>query len=175
MDFPGVLLTGTVGVGKTVLATDVGAVLAEAGLSPAVIDLDWLGWLDSQNVSLSDVERLIQENLRQVWPNFLARGADHVILTRMVSDAAQIDAYRSSLEGVRLSIVRVTASPDVIDRRLTRRDVGEVLAEHRTGGPRMTKHLDAAEVEDFTIVNDERPLRQVTLELLQLLGWRAEH
>ena len=174
MEVPGVLLTGTVGVGKTVLATDAGALLATQGRSPAVIDLDWLGWLHNGSGSSSDIEQLIQQNLAAVWPNFLVRGADHVILTRMIKDAAQIDAYRNSLAGVRLSMVRVTASPDVIDERLRRRDAGEVLDEHLAARPEMTKGLDAADIEDFTIVNNDRPLRHVTLELLQQLGWRAE-
>ena len=171
---PGVLLTGTVGVGKTALATDAGAALAAEGRSSAVIDLDWLGWFDNGSSSSGDVEQLIQQNLAAVWPNFIARGVDHVILTRMVSAAEQIDAYRRCLENVRLSVVRVIASPQVIDERLRRRDAGEILAEHLGAQPRMTKDLDAAPIEDFRIVNDVRPLRKVTLELLQQLGWRTE-
>lgn len=172
--FPGVLLTGTIGAGKTALATDIGEVLTAGALSPAVIDLDWLGWFTQSGGSLADIEDLIRENLAAIWPNFRTRGATHVVVNRLVHEPEHIAAYRQALGDVDLAVVRVTASDETIQDRLSRRDTGSVLNEHLNVAEKMSKLLDASRVGDFAIANDDRPIREVTTELLKELGWSPE-
>lgn len=170
---PGVLLTGTVGAGKTALATDIGEILTGEALSPAVIDLDWLGWFTQRGGSSVDIEDLIRENLAAIWPNFRTRGATHVVMSRLVHEPEQIAAYRQALSDVDLVVVRVTASAETIQNRLSRRDTGSILEEHLSEAEKMSSLLDASKVGDFSIANADRPIRDVTTELLDKLGWRT--
>ena len=67
---PVLLLTGTVGVGKTTIALEINDVLAEMQLPKAAIDLDALAaqWPPS---SLWNAD-LAFENLAALWPNTCA-------------------------------------------------------------------------------------------------------
>ena len=80
MSVPAVLLTGRVGVGKTVVAAEIGELLAERGVRVAVIDLDWLGWL--AGAADGEIDPLILRNLAATWPNHEAAGADRAVLAR---------------------------------------------------------------------------------------------
>lgn len=171
---PGVLLTGTVGAGKTALATDIGEVLTGEALSPAVIDLDWLGWFTQRGGSSADIEDLIRENLAAIWPNFRTRGATHVVMSRLVREPQQIAGYRQALGDVDLIVVRVTASAETIRDRLSRRDTGSILEEHLTEARKMSVLLDGSQGGDFSIANEGRPIRDVTTELLDKLGWTKQ-
>ena len=121
------LLTGPVGVGKTAIAIEVGTQLAREGRHPAVLDLDWLAWLENR-VGLS-AEDLILRNLRAVWPNFLAAGADSAVVARMVV-GNEFQERVAAVLGASVTVVRLTASAEVLRQRVMRRDAGAELAEH---------------------------------------------
>ena len=163
----GVLLTGTVGSGKTSIAIELGHVLAERSIPTAVIDLDWLGWLVGAR---SDVEALIRANLEASWPNFRARGVTHVVLTRTIHDPQHLDSLRRTITDVDLTIVRVTAPNETLEERLRQRDTGAELDEHLSQARRMTQLLDEAAIEDFRLSNNGS-VHEAAAALFRQLGW----
>jgi CobQ/CobB/MinD/ParA nucleotide binding domain len=165
---PGVLLTGTVGVGKTAVAVELGRVLAERGQKAAVIDLDWLGWLTGAGAV--DTELLIRDNLVATWVNYRDRGATRVVLVRMISDPRHLAALRNTLEDVSLTVVRITTSPERIEARLRKRDTGAELEEHLAESGAMTTRLDASKIEDLQVSNDATA-HDAAVRLLELLAW----
>jgi hypothetical protein len=171
-DVQAVLLTGTIGAGKTALAIEAGEILGRSGLGVAVIDLDWLGWFHppagSSHVTPAD---LIVRNLAAVWANLRAAGARFAVLARMVQEPGEIEGIRSALEGATLTVVRVEASAPVIEARLRRRDTGAELAEHLAEVARVGRALDALHVEDWRITNGDAPVAVAAAELLDRLGW----
>src|SRR4029077_7875396 len=62
-----ILLTGTVGSGKTAVAIEIGERLDQAGHAYALVDLDWLGWVRPSPTSRRSQRSILAENLRLIW------------------------------------------------------------------------------------------------------------
>jgi adenylylsulfate kinase len=168
---PVLLITGTLGSGKTVLAADIGELLEDREPRTAIVDLDWLGWVSSSPGGPRAIDRLILSNLAAVWPNFEAAGAGRLVLARTVLDGELIEGFGDAIGPVSLTIVRVTASPDTIAARLGTRDTGAVLAQHLEEAAKFAGVLDELGAEDFQVSNDGRPIREVSEEIVARSGW----
>jgi adenylylsulfate kinase len=166
---PTLLLTGTIGSGKTVVAAEIGTLLEERGTPVAVLDLDWLAWAHL-GPTFTGLDELLIQNLRAVWPNFVAAGARAFVLVRAVEAQAGIDAIRAALADAELTVVRLLASPAVIEERLRRRDAGAMLAEHLTEAKRFARAMDEANLEGNVVRADGRPVRVVADDVLSV--WR---
>ena len=77
------LLTGTIGSGKTAAAAEIGLLLEAEQLPSAIVDLDWLGWVHL-GASFEGVEELIARNLAAIWPNLRSAGVGHLVLVRAI-------------------------------------------------------------------------------------------
>jgi dephospho-CoA kinase len=164
------LLTGTVGSGKTAVAQEIGVVLEAAGIPVALVDLDWLGWIHLRSAE-EPLDALIARNLAAIRPNLEDAGASHLVMARAVWQARGLDALRKALSGAELRVVRLTAAPEVIAERLRRRDGGQTLAEHLEEAPDMARALEAAKLEDAVVPNEGRPVRETAQEVLRVMHW----
>ena len=121
------LITGTVGAGRTSVAEVVGDRLAEAEISNAVIDLDWLRrtWPsppgDPFNVAMT------VRNLRSVAGNYLGSGTERLVLAGVVETAAQRERFREALN-VPMVVCRLLVELPVIHARLACRHTKEETA-----------------------------------------------
>src|SRR5438445_12016016 len=93
---PTLLITGTVGSGKTAVAAEMGLLLDEMGLPGAIVDLDWLGWVHL-GPEFKGVDRLIAANLAAVWPNLRTAGALRLVLVRALYRRDALDGLRRAL------------------------------------------------------------------------------
>jgi adenylylsulfate kinase-like enzyme len=167
---PTLLLTGTLGSGKTSTAVAVAESLPAQGLTSVVVDLDWLGWLCRPVDATGDeIHELIVRNLRSMWPNFVDVGVQRVVLARTVQHAAQIESLRSALPEADIRVVRLTASPATIEGRLRRRDTGPDLDEHLAESVAFTRQLDEIGNVDLTVETDGRDVQHVAAEILERL------
>ena len=167
---PTLLLTGTLGSGKTSTAVAVAEALPAQGLTAVVVDLDWLGWLCRPIEADGDeIHELILRNLRAMWPNLLEAGAQRIVMARTLENAAQIESLRSALPDANVTVVRLTASPATIEARLRRRDTGPMLAEHLEESSSFSRHLDGIADFDLVIDTDGRGVEQVAAEILERL------
>jgi adenylylsulfate kinase-like enzyme len=166
-----ILLTGTLGSGKTAVAVEVAWLLSLRDVRVAVIDLDWLGW-----AHLGDEERpgrideLVAANLAALRPNYAAAGVEHLVLARLLIRRAALEAVRAALPDAELTVVRLTASPATLAARLRRRDSGRELEEH-LGEFQPYDALAAGVDSDAVVDNDGRPVSEVAEEVLRLAGW----
>ena len=163
--YPTLLLTGTIGSGKTVVAAELGALLRERSTPVALVDLDWLNWVHL-GPAFTRYDELLVRNLTALWPNFVAAGARSFVLVRAVERQATIDAIRAAVPDADLTVVRLVASPAEIEARLRRRDAGAMLAEHLAEAERFTRAMDAAKLEGAVVSNDGRPVRAVAEDVL---------
>jgi adenylylsulfate kinase-like enzyme len=168
---PGLLITGTIGSGKTSLATEIGDVLEEMGRVTAIVDLDWLGWISGPESDQRDHEAIILKNLQAIWPNLVDAGAERLVLARVIQTPAHLHAIRETLPDVEFTVVLVTASAETIAHRLKGRDTAGILEEHLVESVRFEEIVRRAGVEDFSVSNEDRPLRDVVSEVLQRAGW----
>jgi dephospho-CoA kinase len=166
---PTLLLTGTIGSGKTAVAAEIGVVLEERGVPVAVVDLDWLAWAHL-GPGFTRRDELLVQNLAAVWPNFVAAGARAFVLVRAVETRAIVEAIRAALPPADVTVVRLAASPAVVAERLRRRDAGAALEEHLAETERFARRLDAAGLDGAVVSNDGRPLRAVAEDVLA--SWR---
>jgi gluconate kinase len=167
---PTLLLTGTVGSGKTVVAIEIGHVLEQQGKSAAVVDLDWLGWLKMRS-SAHSADQLIARNLAAIWPNLREAGMRYAVLARAMLGRVDLDALQIAVPEADLVVVRLTASPSSIERRLRQRDSGHELEEHLRESMEMSRVIDRLALEDIAVANDNRTPQEVAREVLQRVGW----
>ncbi|MFC1408059.1 adenylyl-sulfate kinase [Streptacidiphilus sp. N1-12] len=166
------LLTGTVGAGKTSVAEAVGDLLAEAEVPHAVIDLDWLrrSWPappgDRFNVAME------LRNLRSVAHNYLEAGADRLVLAGVVETGEQVRQCHDAV-GVDLTVCRLKVELGVVQRRLARRHMGdhEALRRHLDRSGELDRILDDAKVADVTVTTTSGTLREVAADVLGAVGW----
>jgi adenylylsulfate kinase len=165
------LVTGTVGVGKTSVASVVGGLLSEARVPNAVIDLDALrhAWPappdDPFNLALE------LRNLRSVAANYLAAGCERLVLAGVVENVADRERYRSAV-GVPLTVARLSADLVEVARRLRGRHLDDEsgLDWHLNRSGELDAILDAAGVADFSVSTDSRTVSEVAGEVLA--RWR---
>ncbi len=166
------LLTGTVGVGKTSAAEAVGDLLRGAGVPHAVVDVDWLraAWPPPPGDPFNQVVAL--RNLAAVVANYVAAGAQRLVLAGVVETRPDRDAHASAL-GMPLVVCRLVASPDVVRARLLgRHDEDDDLRRwhlHRAG--ELAAILDAAAVEDHRVDTSDLSVRDVAAAVLRRVGW----
>ena len=167
---PVLLLNGTVGSGKTTLAMEINDVLAELEIPNAAVDLDALTmqWPPSSRWNAD----LMFENLAALWPVYVAHGATHLVLAHVLEDGEELDRYRAAIPGADITVCRLVAPDDTYKRRITNRMPEGPSREwhlHRTG--ELHEILERAAIDDFTVENGDRSVREVAMEVLERAGW----
>ncbi len=171
-DVSGVLLTGTIGAGKTTLAEAISEHLHERGMRHALIDIDWLGQVypppdetDPFNDSLAS------SNLAAIWPNFVGAGILHAVLAATVLNGSQLETLSGAVPGCELTVVRVVASPETVAARLRARDHGRLLEDFLRRTDSVAEEIERAGLESFSVTNEGRPSPELAGEILERLGW----
>jgi len=164
------LLTGTVGVGKSTVAAEIDDVLATLEVPNAAIDLDALVWQWPPTSKWNN--DLMFENLASLWPNYRSRGTTHLVLARVLEDRAELDRYRAAVPGAEITVCRLTGPEALRIERLQRRmPPGPSQDWHVSRTVELDNTLDRRSCEDFAVENGERPVRDVALEVLVRASW----
>jgi adenylylsulfate kinase len=165
------VVTGTVGVGKTTVAEKVADLLANAGEPHAWIDLDALSaaWPRASDDPFNN--RLTAENLACVATNMAAVGARSLVLAGVVQTQDVLDLYENAV-GVAITVVRLKAAPDVVDARLRHR-YGDTdpksLRWHLDRAPELEAILDGSPVAAHDVPNMSSPI-EVARSVLAVLA-----
>lgn len=166
------LLTGTVGAGKTTVAEAVGDLLRERAVPNAVVDLDRL----RQAWPTPPGDRfhldLMLRNLRDVAANFLAAGARRLVLAGVVESRSDRTRHEQAL-GVPLTVVRLRVDLGVVRARLARRHDEDPagLRWHLDRSGELDAILATAAVEDHAVDATDAAVPDVARAVLQAAGW----
>lgn len=168
------LISGTVGAGKTSVAEMVGDLLTEAGVPNAVIDLDWLrrSWPspagDRFNVAMA------LQNLRSVARNYREAGAVRIVLAGVIETRVERDRHQDAL-GVPLAMCRLFVDLPLVRARLARRHEGEgaVLQWHLARSGELDAILEAAAIEDFTVNATDLSISSTAETVLSIASWQG--
>jgi len=165
------LLTGTVGTGKTTVASAIGDQLADIGLPNAVIDLDWLGWVNVGN-DFHNYDHLIMQNLLSTWQNYRDVGVEYLVLARALLQREPVGILKNSFPNTPITIVRLTASHETVKERLSRRDSEEVLREHLAEMEKMDQVMDELHLEQTSVVTDSISVAEAARQVIYIANWK---
>ncbi|MCW2549208.1 MAG: hypothetical protein JWN96_3668 [Mycobacterium sp.] len=166
------VVSGTLGVGKTYTAAAIRDALLARGQRVAVIDLDWLCQADPAPANDPYNYGLGFRNLAAVFPNYVAAGADYLILARVVADERDRARYEGALPGAALKIVLLHASAATRRDRLVGREPAGLWREsHVNRTDQLGRELAALGTEDLAVNTDHRTGPEIAAEILEYLGW----
>jgi predicted ABC-type ATPase len=167
---PTLLITGTVGSGKSTIAAEVNELLAERRVPNAAVDLDALTWQWPPSSAWNN--DLMFENLAALWTNYRSHGATRLILARVLEDRAELERYRAAVPGAEITICRLLAPEATrLERLQSRMPPGRSRDWHLDRTVELESTLVRLGCEDFKVQNSNRSARDVALETLARADW----
>ena len=164
------VLHGSPGSGKSTLARALSEALRGADIAHGVIDMDELSLVHPY-----PGRWFPRENLRAIWPNYVAAVPDiKLIIPMVLGDEEEVDLIREALPGANLLICETTAPIAVLKQRVTEREPTE---EWATG---LRKWIDVyharsdhERIRQFQVVTHPATVDESVHEILQATGWLA--
>jgi hypothetical protein len=166
------IITGSMGAGKTSVLGEASDILALRHIAHAAIDLDALGLTHLPSASGND--GVMYRNLQSVCENYASLGVKRLLLARAVENHAELELCRSAVSAKGVVVCRLTASIETMQRRVKMRELGLSQREYVARVAKLNDILDRAQLHDFAISNENRPLSEVGYEMLLKAGWISE-
>jgi hypothetical protein len=157
------------GAGKTAVLGEASDLLALRGMVHAAIDLDGLGLAHLPFAVPSD--DVMYENLRSVCGNYAVRGVRNFLVARAIENEAQLKRCREIIPAANIAVCRLVASAETMKRRVEMREAGVSQRDYVARVTKLNAILDNARLEDFAVINEDRPLTEVALEMLRKAAW----
>lgn len=159
------------GSGKTSVLGEVSDILAQRQIVHAAIDLDALGLAHLPSAAFSD--GVMYENLRSICRNYSSLGVQRLLLARAIEDSARLRLCRDTVSAPNTVVCRLIASIETMKRRVQSRESGISQREYVARVEELNVILDRVQLEDFAVINEDRPLTDVAREVLVRAGWIA--
>jgi len=163
------IITGTMGAGKTTVLGEASDVLALRHIVHAAIDLDAIGL--AHLPSAADSDAVMYRNLQCICKNYTSLGVRRFLLARAMEDRAELELCRGVVSAKNTVVCRLTASIEVMRHRVRVRESGVSQREYAARVAKLNAILDRARLEDFTITTENRSLTEVALEMLVKASW----
>lgn len=165
------LITGTMGAGKSAVMAEASDLLALSRVEHAAIDVDALGLGYIASAPNNDA---MYANLECVCRNYARLGVRRFLLARAVESRSELGRCRQAASAETVVVCRLTASAPTLKQRVKMRESGISQAEFVARVETLNTILDRARLEHFTIVNENRSLTKIAREMLVRAGWLAE-
>jgi cytidylate kinase len=162
------VISGSMGSGKTTVLGEASDILREAGIPHAAIDLDALGVSYLPQAAEDD---LMMRNLTAVWNTYAAAGISRLLIADAVDSLAAYEDIRRAVPDAEFIVCRLRASLDTMRQRIRVREPGMLQKKFVTRVAELEASLDAARIEDFSVDNDSRSVTDVAREMLVRAGW----
>lgn len=163
------IITGTMGAGKTSVLAEASDILALRHVPHAAIDLDALGL--AYLPSLAENNAVMYRNLQCVCKNYAAIGVERLLLARAMEGHAELELCRGIISATNTVVCRLTATIEAMEQRVKMRESGALQRDYVARVTELNAILDRARLEDFTLSNENRSLTDVAHEMLVESGW----
>ena len=163
------IITGSMGSGKTAVLSEASETLAVRNILHASIDLDALG--TAHLPTSVEGNQLMYRNLRSVWENYAQVGLRRLLLARAIEDRTELECCRNAVSASKVVICRLTASMKTMQDRVQSRELGALQGSYVARVAELNSILDHAHLEDFSLLNENRPVTDVAHEMLVRAGW----
>ena len=166
---PVLLVTGPVGVGKSVVLHEADSLLIETGVQHASVELEEIArcWTEASATARAS---FVSQNLAALWTNFALAGVTRLLLSGLVQRRSEAQRISEAVPGARLTVVRLHAPLAVLEARIRLREPGSPDGE-LDGARWWTMHFQAEHPEDHVVESDQRRPREIAGEVLRLAGW----
>jgi cytidylate kinase len=161
---------GRSGVGKSAVAFEVSAQLAESEVSHALIEGDVLDFAYPP----PEGPQLAEKNLATLWSNYRDLGHRRLIYTNTAS-VLYADRIAAAMSGqVRIMGILLACSDKTAGERLALREVGSKLSEHIERGRQASIRLEeSAPASVVRIDTDEMSVVSIATQVIGLSGWMS--
>lgn len=166
------IITGSMGAGKTSVLAEASDILALRHIVHAAIDLDALGLAHLPSAASND--GVMYRNLQSVCENYAALGVTRLLLARAVEARAELELCNSIVLAANTVVCRLTAGIDTMQQRVRQRESGTLQSEFVDRVATLDAILDRARLEDFMVINENRPINDVAQEMLIKAGWISD-
>jgi predicted kinase len=163
-----ILITGTMGSGKTTVLGEASDILSAHGIMHAAIDLDGLAVWYAPTTALRDVA---YRNLSSVWRNYAAGGMTRLLLAAAIESREELSRIAAAIPNSAMVICRLKAELGTMQQRVSVREPGMLHDTFVARVAELETILDGAALEEFSLVNDARPVTDVASELLTRAAW----
>ena len=163
------IITGSMGAGKTSVLAEASDILALRRIVHAAIDLDALGL--AHLPSGAGTDGVMYRNLQSVCENYAALGVTRLLLARAVEDRAELELCRTAVSAQNTAVCRLAAGIDTMQQRVRTRESGILQDEFVDRVAILDAILDRARLEDVVVINENRSVNDVALEILMKAGW----
>ena len=165
------VITGSMGSGKTTLMGEVSDLLAMRGIAHAAIDMDAYGNAHDPAGAI-DLAAVAYRNVAAAVRNYAAEGVTTLVMAGAIETSAELAQLRGAV-GTDLVVCRLRAPLAIMQQRVRSREPGIWQQKYVDRVAVLEEALDHAALEDFSVVNDgSRPVTDVAREILQRARWR---
>jgi adenylylsulfate kinase-like enzyme len=165
-----IVLSGSMGSGKTTVLGEMSDILCEQGAPHAAFDLDAVTTVLLPDAAAQEVN---SRNLAAICRNVLAAGVVRLLVAEALETRSQFERIREALPGADITVCRLTASLATMESRLRVREPGMYQDRFVVRSRVLDERMAAAKLENFIVVNDGRSVTDVAREVLQCAGWIA--
>lgn len=166
MKVPLLLITGTVGVGKSSVADEVFEILKAQSKPVALINLDEFGYAYPTPQGDPFHMRLRLKNLAAVWPNYQEAGVKALIIPYVIAGRESIERFHESIPNADIFVVRLDAPQAVLEERIRNRPMGGGEEWHIKRAAELTAILERAGVEDIMVDTEHKTITEVAREII---------
>ena len=173
--FPVLLISGPVGVGKSVVGGEVAEILERNKTPHTFIDFDQIRYTYPRPDDDPWGSRLGLENLAAIWRNCSRSGSLNLIVSYVVEHASFIDMLLDVIPEGDISTVQLTADLETLKARLIGREVGSGLNWHMNRAGELISSLAAASTPcDHRINTERRVVTDIAEEIVSKVTWRLD-
>lgn len=163
------IITGTMGAGKTRVLGEASDILALRHIAHAAIDLDALGLAHLPSAASND--GVMYRNLQSVCKNYASLGVRRFLLARAMEDRAELEICRGAVSAANTVVCRLTVSIEAMQQRVKMRESGVLQRQYVARVAKLNVILDRARLEDFTVTSGSRSVTKVAHDMLVKAGW----
>jgi hypothetical protein len=163
------IITGSMGAGKTAVLAEASDILALRYITHAAIDLDALGLAHLPSSASND--DVMYRNLQSVCKNYSFLGVRRFLVARAMEDSIELELCRGAVSATNTIVCRLAASIETMQQRVKMRESGVSQREYVARVAELNVTLDRARLEDFAVASEDRSLTEVAHEMLLKAGW----
>lgn len=163
------IITGGMGAGKTSVLAEASDLLALRQIPHAAIDVDALGIGFLSPGATTD--GIMNSNLQSVCRNYAALGVQRFLLARALEDRDQLETCQEAVSATDTLVCRVISSIETMQQRIQARENGISHQEYVARVGKLNAILDRARLENFSVMNENRSVTDVAVEMLMKARW----